>query len=145
MHLEMTRILVLLVLLLVAAGPVSADIYKWTDENGYVHYSNEKPNNQEVEKIVVQVNSYESISYATSSVDIGKKVVMYSASWCGYCRKARQYFNKNRIAFTEYDIEKSAQGKREYKKLGAKGVHVILVGKRRMNGFSEAGFEKLYR
>jgi len=49
------------------------------------------------------------------------------------------------IRFTEYDIEKSSKGKRLYKNLGARGVPVILVGKKRMNGFSEAGFEKIYR
>lgn len=46
---------------------------------------------------------------------------------------------------TEYDIEKDAQARREYDALGARGVPVILVGKKRMNGFSAAGFEKLYR
>ena len=45
----------------------------------------------------------------------------------------------------EYDIEKSSKGKRLYQDLGATGVPVILVGKQRMNGFSEAGFELIYR
>jgi glutaredoxin len=70
---------------------------------------------------------------------------MLSASWCGTCKKAKQYFRRNGIPFREYDIENSSRGKRLYEQLGATGVPVILVGKQRMNGFSEAGFERLIR
>ena len=69
---------------------------------------------------------------------------MYGASWCGYCKKAKKYFNKNNIRFVEYDIERSTKGKRDYKALNGTGVPIILVGDQRMNGFSEAGFERMY-
>jgi hypothetical protein len=46
--------------------------------------------------------------------------------------------------FSEYDVDKSSKGKRDFKKLGGKGVPVILVGKQRMNGFSAGKFEKIY-
>ncbi|WP_078120890.1 glutaredoxin domain-containing protein [Thiosocius teredinicola] len=129
-------------LLVTSAAP--ADIYRWTDANGKVHFTDKPPVDQQTEKVEVRVNTYESVSYDTSIFDTGKKVVLYSASWCGYCKKAKQYFRSNNIAFTEYDIEKSAKAKREYDRLGARGVPVILVGKQRMNGFSEKGFERLY-
>jgi glutaredoxin len=76
--------------------------------------------------------------------DVGKRAIMYSASWCGVCKKAKRYFEENGITYTEYDVEKSAKGEAEFKRLGAKGVPVILVGNRRMNGFSVDGFEKLF-
>ncbi|MFT5419606.1 MAG: glutaredoxin-like YruB-family protein [Candidatus Endobugula sp.] len=69
---------------------------------------------------------------------------MYSTAWCGYCKKARKYFTSKGIAFIEYDIEKNARAKRDYDALGGKGVPVILVGKKRMNGFSPQGFDRLY-
>ncbi len=56
-----------------------------------------------------------------------------------------RWVDEKGIKYKEYDVEKSAKGKSEYRRLGAKGVPVILVGKRRMNGFSVDGFEKLYR
>ena len=34
--------------------------------------------------------------------------------------------------------------KKRYKEMGATGVPVILVGNKRMNGFSEDGFESIY-
>ena len=69
---------------------------------------------------------------------------MYSTDWCHYCKKARQYFKKNNIAYTEYDIDKNKKAKRRYKEMGATGVPVILVGKKRMNGFNQKGFERIY-
>ena len=70
---------------------------------------------------------------------------MYSTTWCGYCKQARNYFQQNNIAFAEYDVEKSDKGKRDYKKMNGRGVPIILVGDKRMNGFSPGAFEKIYR
>ncbi len=70
---------------------------------------------------------------------------MYSTSWCGYCKKARRYFTENDIPYVDYDVETSAKGKRDYRKLGARGVPVILVGNKRLNGFSQDSFNKIYQ
>lgn len=61
-------------------------------------------------------------------------VTLYSAAWCGYCDAARRFFKKNNIAFTEYDIEKSAAGAAGYKKHGG-GIPVIVIGDEKINGF----------
>ena len=47
---------------------------------------------------------------------------MYGTTWCSYCKKARSYFGANEIQYKEYDVENSEKGKRDYKKLGAKGI-----------------------
>ncbi len=122
-----------------------AEIYQWVDENGKRHFSDRKPANADhVKSLELKPNSYQKTSYDNipSSKDIkpasAKSVVMYSASWCGYCRKARNYFKKYKVAFVEYDVETSSKGKADYKKLKATGVPVILIGKKRMNGFDES-------
>jgi glutaredoxin len=152
---EAMKYFILFVSIWLIAGPVSAEIYKWTDEKGYVHYSDKKPENQEVTELKFKIASYDTVSYGTVShdteransnkADTKKNVVIYSASWCGVCKKAKTYFRRNGIPFTEYDIEKGTRAKRMYKKLGATGVPVIIVGRKRMNGFSEAGFNRIYR
>ncbi len=133
-----------LVCLMMVVPPLSAEVYKWVDENGLIHYSDSKPENQAFEQVEINAGSYTGVSYATLKDDVGKQVIMLSADWCGVCKKAKRYFRRNGIRFTELDIEKSTKGKRLYQKLGARGVPVILVGRERMNGFSEAGFERLY-
>lgn len=70
-------------------------------------------------------------------------VVMYATSWCPYCAKARAYFAKSGIAYVEHDVEKSAGANAEFKRLGGRGVPLIVVGRERMSGFSEQAFEHL--
>ncbi|WP_020410887.1 glutaredoxin family protein [Hahella ganghwensis] len=136
---------VFLILLLIAtSGNVLGEIYKWVDDEGNVHFSDQKPESSGVEEVRLEVNTYTNVSYDTSVFDTGRQVVMYSTSWCGYCKMARKYFRSNGIAYTEHDIEKSQAAKREYDRMGARGVPVILVGDKRMNGFSESGFRRIY-
>jgi glutaredoxin len=122
-------------------------IYKWRDANGHIHFGDTPPSGTKSEQVTVRPNVYESPSFERLSkvFEPDNKVILYSASWCGYCKRARNYFNGHGIAYTEYDVETSEKGRRDYKRLGAKGVPVILVGNHRMNGFSAAAFEKFYR
>ncbi|MEZ4475441.1 MAG: glutaredoxin domain-containing protein [bacterium] len=68
-------------------------------------------------------------------------VTMYSASWCGVCRKAKAFMEKNGIAFVEKDIEKDKDAAAELSAkarragLEAGGVPVFDVGGRMMSGF----------
>ena len=152
MHFSAMKYLVLLTTLLLVAGPSFAEIYRWVDEEGQVHFSDQKPISENFNEVQIddKIGSYQGISYSTYKAEASKtasknEVVMFSASWCGYCKKAERYFRKNKIQYTNYDIEKSSKGRRLYKQLGARGVPVILVGTKRMNGFSESGFERLNR
>ena len=71
------------------------------------------------------------------------KVVMYATGWCPYCARARAYFARAGIAYVEHDVEKSASAYAEFKRLGGRGVPLIVVGREKLNGFSEQGFEHL--
>lgn len=152
---------VFIFILLISGIPVSswnsqAEVYKWTDENGQVHFGDTRPIEIKSEQVTIKVNSYtspsiEGLSKIFNSVSTSpqgsknKKVVMYSASWCSICKKARKYFNQNDIAFSEYDIETSKKGRRDYKKLKGNGVPIILVNNKRMNGFSINHFKSLFK
>lgn len=82
---------------------------------------------------------------AIADFDKEEKVVMYATSWCPYCQQARNYFRQQGITYTEYDIERDGEARRRYQAFGGRGVPVIFVGKRRMNGFSVSGFNKIYQ
>ena len=130
--------------------PSHAQIYKWKDANGKVHFSDKKPANKKSENIHLKINTYKSVTIDpaifknTKKTNTNKNVTMYSAAWCGICKKAKKYFNKNNIAYIEYDIDKDKAAKKRHKAMGATGVPVIFIGDRRMNGFSEASFERIY-
>ena len=70
--------------------PVFAEIYKWIDDSGKVHFGDSPPHEKQVEEVVVEVNSYEHVT--SEHVEFYKgyssnKVIMYSTSWCKYLRK----------------------------------------------------------
>tara|TARA_B110000438_G_scaffold99057_1_gene98015 strand:- start:313 stop:621 length:309 start_codon:yes stop_codon:yes gene_type:complete len=68
----------------------------------------------------------------------GGKVILYATSWCGYCKKARNFLNENNIPFYEYDIEKSSEGRDQYRSIGGRGVPVLLVNGSVIKGYSPA-------
>lgn len=136
------------IILLIVPFSVFAQIYKWTDENGGIHFGDLPKDRKKAEKVTVEINSYEKETYDHVEYYQGsesKQVTMYATSWCGYCKKARSYFKEKGISYIEYDIEKDERAKRAYDLLSGKGVPVILVGKKRLNGFSVAGFEDIYK
>ena len=135
-----------------------AEIYKWVDEAGNVHFS-DTPVNNNAEKLNIYVTPPSETPTATTrstaktdsfkvskpKTTKNKKVVMYGTDWCGYCKKARKYFNNNGISFVEYDVEKLPSRMREFKKLGGTGYPLILIGnKQKMHGFNAANFENRY-
>ena len=135
-----------------------AQIYIWTDENGVKHCSSTPPPNQSTAKQYKEVESFSegskesqrssgfnqpSVTEKTKSKEY-PKVVMYSTSWCGYCKKAKAWLQSHKIPFTEYDIEASKAYHRDYKAQGGTGgVPLIIVGEEKMKGWSEEHMKQL--
>jgi glutaredoxin len=143
------------VLALCAALAVHAEIYQWTDSNGKVHFSDSKPAVQAAATVTLDnINTFTDVSISEAPGWQGfyqperkpgmKNVVMYSTERCGYCKKARRYFQQRGIAFTERNIEQDREAWEEYQQLSASGVPVILIGRQRMDGFNEATFDRLF-
>lgn len=144
---------VLLTLLLLASVG-QAEIYKWVDEEGRTHFTNEKPEQADAEVVSPKaINTFthqvvpESSFYQPperQKTFSGKSVVMYATPTCRYCKKARQYFAAQGIAYTEYDIDSDPEARRRFQKLGGRGVPFIQVGNMFLQGFSAKRFERYY-
>ena len=71
------------------------------------------------------------------------EVVMLSTRWCPYCAKARSYFDKNKVHYCEYDIERTERGKHMYRDIGGAGVPVLIfANKYKLNGYDERSIER---
>lgn len=142
--------LLLVFTLLAASGTTRADIYKWTDANGVVHFSDNATGQRKAEKVEVKIVTYTHVTYArlkAGTVPAGtdrQRVILYGTSWCGYCKKARAYLRGRNIAFTDLDVETDAGARAQFAALGGGGVPVILVGDTRINGFNPPAFESIY-
>lgn len=124
----------------------AAEIYTWTDSAGRIHFTDSPPDKTKSKQIEISpLNTYSSpsadsvkniLDRPTGVTGRKAKVILYSTTWCGYCKKAKRWFRQNKIQFKEYDTEKSERGRRDYKKMNGRSVPIIKVGKQRINGFS---------
>lgn len=88
---------------------------------------------------------YEWMSVEGHGRQVATPVVMYSTKWCPYCHRAREYFKRHSIDYIEYDIEASAENLAKFHALGGRGLPLILLGDRRLDGFSPSSFDDLLK
>ena len=151
-----------ILLLLVAINSVSyAQIQKWVDEDGKVHYGSYSPSEYKSETVE---NAPVTTVYGTSKVDLPKgqvqgeqapsfissaapvgQAVLFTTSWCGYCKRARAYMADNRISFTEYDIERDQRARTEFLRYGDKAVPLLVMGKKHVRGFNDKRYNNFFR
>jgi glutaredoxin len=164
---------VVFTILLCFVFPAGGDIYTWVDENGVKHFATEPPpdaasveRRDEVKHSSERYDLWEEqrkskqdkmLEKGQSGDAISKKeprvtrrmtkgsadVVMYTTPTCGYCVRARAFFAKHNIAFTEYDVKNDRQARERFKKLNGSGVPLIFVGNNRVPGFNEQLLRRL--
>lgn len=159
------RRLVVIVAVLGLTGDAIAAVYTWRDENGVPQFSDRQPLSRtgSTEITTIEVPEIETVTTrqlpdslwtkqeraarrkARDKKTDGQTVVMYSAKWCGVCQRAKAYFKQHGVGYVERDIDESAEALRQFRKLGGRGVPLILVGQTKLSGFSAASFEQVYR
>jgi glutaredoxin len=147
------RSVVAALLLCALAFALHAQVYKWTDSTGKVHYGDRPPDDANKQELRIRIPSYEGpvevrdwasvIRTKAATPPSAQAITMYSTDWCGHCKNARKYFAAKGIPFTEVNVETSESGRKEYEALGGGGVPIIQVGGKVMRGFSAASFEAL--
>jgi glutaredoxin len=147
----------LVVAFAVSFATAQAQVYKWTDPSGKVHYGDQPPAEAKTEKVKVDIQSYDGPAQVSNWADIIRRkvppgatgsagdITMYSTSWCVHCKRARNYFAANNIRYRDIDVESSESNRKEWKDLGGKGVPLIFVGEKMMRGFSEEAMAALLR
>lgn len=73
-----------------------------------------------------------------------KKVTIYSTPTCHFCHAAKEFFKKNNIAFTDYDVSTDQAKRAEMiEKSGQMGVPVIFVDNEMTVGFNESTLKRM--
>ena len=80
------------------------------------------------------------------AVNRNHEVVVYTTSWCGWCKKTRAWLDAKGIDYENRDIEANAEWAQEIHDLtGSGGVPVIVIDGKVIKGFDQAQMEKLLR
>jgi glutaredoxin len=68
---------------------------------------------------------------------------MYSTSWCGYCRKAREYFRVRGIPLIEYDIEADPTAAERKRQIDTHpSVPLVVINGQLIHGYAPAMYEQ---
>jgi len=138
--------------------PASAEIYKWVDSEGVVHYSGQASENTKSEDVTSRVQSSGNFVSEPppdpSSTSADKKsdastgsdgLTVYTNLGCKECKEVKAFLNARGIAYKEYDISNDAEGKKHYDALGGKTVPLITIGDQQMSGFHKDELEKMLK
>ena len=75
---------------------------------------------------------------------MNKKVSIYTTATCVYCKMAKEFFQKNNVEYTEYDVASDDAKRQEMiDKTGQMGVPVIMVDDEMIVGFDQAKLSEL--
>ena len=73
-----------------------------------------------------------------------KQVTIYSTPSCHFCKAAKEFFDANKVSFTEYNVASDLDKRKEMiEKSGQMGVPVITVGQDLVVGFDEGRLKEL--
>lgn len=73
-----------------------------------------------------------------------KNVTIYSTPTCHFCHAAKEFFKKNNVAFTDYDVFADKAKRAEMiEKSGQMGVPVIFIDDEMLIGFDESKLKKI--
>lgn len=74
-------------------------------------------------------------------------VDMYTATWCGVCKMAKQSMQAMGIPYTEHVVDLSPDAERDFEALGTGGVPTLLIGEPQqvMVGYDEGHLIDIYQ
>lgn len=73
-----------------------------------------------------------------------KNVTIYSTPTCHFCHMAKDFFNEQKVAFTDYDVATDLEKRKEMmERSGQMGVPVIFIGDDMVIGFDKAKIGEL--
>lgn len=132
----------LLVFVCLCVGPAQAGVYKWTDAQGRVQYSDTAPAVTKTTQLRLQ--TYTGPAEIGQAIGADSGVTIYTTEWCGVCKRAKTFFRQNGVPFREWDVDKTEYGALKFKQFGGSGVPLITVGSEKMVGFDGSRFLELW-
>lgn len=142
---RLIHILFALPLLLAGTTTTAAEMFRWVDADGKVHYTDAPPpptaKNVQQKKLGDKAGSVQ-LPYALQQAVKNFPVTLYSNECGDACIKAKALLGKRGIPFAQKDPEKNPDDAESLKKLasGTLTVPLLLVGTSVLKGFEEDGW-----
>jgi glutaredoxin len=118
-------------------------LYRW-QENGQVVYGDSPPARTTTEKLEY-VGEQIMLRHDEMGFDNSGRppVILLTKRTCRDCNRTRALLYERRVPFREFDVELSTVGEREYRRLRADRVPVVMIGRSGSGGYDEARLTRL--
>lgn len=130
----------------------AATLYRWVDEQGVVHISENPPEGKvNVAQAVVGEDPGEGTKAGPSEEKKEFRVrpaavTIYTTPTCPWCHKAKAWFRDKKIRYKEIDVTSDRSGLDEMVKIsGQTGVPVIVVGGEVIVGFNQKRLDEIFK
>lgn len=149
----------MLAALLTATVAGAQTVYKSTNPDGSVVYSDKAPAGGKVDKVItfadlpsspLQPLAVQPLSPQPSPRKTrlappprSVNVTLYSAAWCGYCKRAKSYLVAHAIPYENIDVD-TPDGRDAFERAGKGGIPLLVAGKRRVRGFKQEGYDAFF-
>lgn len=71
------------------------------------------------------------------------RITLYSTPACGHCRQLKAHLQRLKVPFQEMDISRNRRAQADFQRLAARGVPVLLIGAKRLDGYDAKRLDKL--
>jgi glutaredoxin len=135
-----------LVLIAAAGAPQAGELYRWVDQDGQVHYTDQPPppeaRSAERKRLGDRPGDGP-VSYALQQAMKNFPVTVYVVQECGEgCKAALAYLNRRGIPFTQKDAHQDVDGLKALTG-GAMEVPVATVGGSVLRGYEESSWKAM--
>ncbi len=154
------RALVFTVALLAAAGGARAELLSYTNGAGATFYvdSVDKVPSEFLDSVrdlkhAPRISRAGSARYsairpresASETAFEGRRALpvnIYVTDYCPYCEQLESYLKAKKVRYKRHDINQDQKAFRVFQDLGGTGVPLTTIGKKKIDGFNEAVFDR---
>lgn len=135
------KVLILTLSLIFALPALADNLYRWVDETGRVHYSDQPPP-PKIKK-VSQKNYKGSFieggeSYALREAKDKFPVILFTSGCGPACEMAQQLLDRRGIPYSTRNVENNAENQKALRDLtGNLRIPTLIVGSQKMTGFED--------
>jgi glutaredoxin len=135
-----------LLLILLALPTMAAGVYRWTDAQGNVHYSDQPPPpgiKNATQKDIKSAKGESSPSQEMQQAKLKNPVTLYITATCGaHCERAKAHLAKRGIPYTSKDPSTSVDANEALRKGNAQArVPTLMIGNEKLEGYAEATWD----
>ncbi|MEO8716834.1 MAG: DUF4124 domain-containing protein [Burkholderiales bacterium] len=139
---------VIFAVLLGAACAASAQLYRWTDDQGRVHVTDTPPpaSAKDVRKRAADATpaaAAVNLPYAVQLAAKSYPVTLYTAPACAPCGAARALLNQRGVPFSEISVIGQKETDQLRKAVGSLSVPSVIVGSSVQKGFEQGTYDAL--